>query len=633
MPKLEGNYYYNDGTGGVSSVIGYESKSNRVVRMNFTTGDAGATSISINLAAGVIQKTGGSGDTGADLTKIPFYITTNSDDSHKNANAADGYEVTGYITGSNGKAYSGSANIILRPNTTYYIWFFPLNKTYGWSYWNRNSSWYWAEYETSGTSKFSLSISAGTGSQVTVNRTYSALGYSTGNLSSGAPVYKNDKLKITFTPSTNYAIKTSTVNGTAFASGNTHTVSGNVAVVATAQVLASDVKATDANIGSVSTVTVTKYNSGYYHTLQYSFAGLTGYITNSGGTSASAVKFSNTSVPFTVPTSFYAKIPDAKTGVCTITCRTYSSSTSTTQLGNATTCTFTVTAANSAPGVVGTVVDTNATTIALTGDSTKLIRYCSTAKCTLNATPKNSASITTLKIGWSTVTGTASGASTIGTISHTKVSDTSFSFSATDSRGYSTLVTVEPTVVAYIQLTCNPIVARVTPTGSTVVLTLSGNIYRGSFGVYSNSLTLQYRYKQSDGSYCAWKTVSATGITIGTSSYKTSSPVSLGDDFDYKKDYVFQIKAEDGANGNVLSSVTKTLQVNRGIPVFDWGENDFNVNAELRLNNTNILNIMYPVGSVYMHSSSTMPTAVSDVGTWSSITTGISGVYAWKRTA
>lgn len=100
---------------------------------------------------------------------------------------------------------------------------------------------------------YKLSVSAGTGSNITVNRTSS--GYaSTGNLSNGARLYKGDTLKITFTPSTNYAISTHIVNGSTFTSGGTHTVSANVSVVATAQVLASSVGATNANIGSTSTI-------------------------------------------------------------------------------------------------------------------------------------------------------------------------------------------------------------------------------------------------------------------------------------------------------------------------------------------------------------------------------------------
>ena len=67
--------------------------------------------------------------------------------------------------------------------------------------------------------------------------------------------------------------------------------------------------------------------------------------------------------------------------------------------------------------------------------------------------------------------------------------------------------------------------------------------------------------------------------------------------------------------------------------MFDWGENDFNVNGSLKLSNVNILDIMYPIGAVYMHSGNTLPIAVSSVGTWTSVDTGIGGIYAWKRTA
>lgn len=474
---------------------------------------------------------------------------------------------------------------------------------------------------------------------ITVNRTTSALGTSlaaTGKLSNGASIYKGDKLQISFSPSTNYGIDTHTVNGSTFTSGNTHTVSGNVSVVVTAYLLASDVGASDANIGSNSTITVTKYNSNYYHSLQYSFGSLSGYITSSGGVQSSEAKFSNASVSFTVPTSFYAQIPNAKTGKCKITCRTYSGSSSTTVLGDPSTCTFTVTATGN-PSVSATIIDTDSTTVALTGDSAKLIRYRSNPKCTIVATPKNSASISTVKIRGSSVTGTTDSNGVVtAEKTYTNASYTSFDFSATDSRGYSSTLTVVPTVVSYIELTCSPIISRPTPTGGIIMMSISGAMYRGSFGAASNTLTLDYRYKTTDGNYGSWQTIPSSSIVLGSSQYTVSS-FSLGDDFDYKTSYVFQVRARDGATVDetsyTLSTVTKTVEVQKGIPIFDWGENDFNVNVALMLSNVNILDIMYPVGAVYMHSSSTLPTAVSSVGTWSSITTDISGVYAWKRTA
>ena len=569
-------------------------------------------------------------------------ITMNSNSGTHNCRAGSLNSWT-TIYASGGATASGSATVVHADDGTKSIsievagnrfskcYFYTRDGESGGSGWGTTGS---KDITLTAITTYTLSVSAGTGSSITVNRT--ASGYAnTGNIASGTRLYYGDSLKITFSPNTNYKLLTTNVNNADFTSGNTHTVGGNVTVTSTAQVLASAVGATNADIGSVSTITVTKYNDNYYHSLHYQFGSASGYITSSGGVQSSETKFKGASVAFSVPTAFYAQIPSAKTGTCTITCRTYETSSSTTVLGSATTCTFTATAAsaNCAPTISATVVDTNATTIALTGDANKLIRYKSTAQCTINATRRCSATINAVTIAGSAVTGTTSGDTTTATKSFTGTDKSSFEFTATDSRGYQTKKTVTPTVVAYVALTCNPTVLRPTPTGDTMTLSFTGNVYRGSFGAYTNTLTVQYRYKPEGGSYGSWQTVASTNIVFGTSTYRSSSTITLPDSFDYHKSYEFQVRATDGAGGYTLSTATTTVPVQRGIPVFDWGENDFNVNVALMLKNVNILDIMYPIGAVYMHSGSTLPTAISNVGTWSSVSTGISGVYAWKRTA
>lgn len=474
---------------------------------------------------------------------------------------------------------------------------------------------------------YTLSMSAGAGSSIIVNRTSCAGVGSGGNLSAGEKkLCHGDKLKITFTPSTNYSINAHTVNGNTFTSGNTYTVSGNVAVVATATPLKSAIGATDANIESTSTITVTKYNSSYTHTITYKLGEATGTI---------ATKSSNTSIAWTVPADFYAQIPNAKTGTCTLTCETFNGNTS---LGS-TTCTLTVTAASNkcAPIVTATVVDTNETTKALTGDESTLIRYRSTALCTLDATPNNSAAISSLVIAGNTVTGTTNNGVTTATKSFSSVSTTSFSFVAKDSRGHSTTVSKNPIMIAYTNLTCNPVLSRPTTTSSSIEMTFTGDFFRGSFGACSNTLTIQYRYRDFENvSWSDWQDIESENIELEISSYKSKGAITLGDEFDYQKGYLFQVRAIDGGTvGNTfyaLSTLTKTITVKRGVPVFDWGENDFNVNVPLMLNNTNILNIMYPVGAVYMHSGSALPTAILNIGTWESVASSITDIYAWKRT-
>ena len=82
-------------------------------------------------------------------------------------------------------------------------------------------------YTFTGVRAFSLSISAGAGSIITVKRS----GIS---LSNGATIYYGDVLTITFGASTGYDLVDHTVNGSNFTSGGTHTVSAAVTVVATA---------------------------------------------------------------------------------------------------------------------------------------------------------------------------------------------------------------------------------------------------------------------------------------------------------------------------------------------------------------------------------------------------------------
>lgn len=77
------------------------------------------------------------------------------------------------------------------------------------------------------TRTFKLTISAGTGSTITVTRGGSAL-------TNGATVTYGDVLTISFAAKTGYTLGAHTVNGATFTSGNTHTVTGAVSVESTA---------------------------------------------------------------------------------------------------------------------------------------------------------------------------------------------------------------------------------------------------------------------------------------------------------------------------------------------------------------------------------------------------------------
>lgn len=80
-----------------------------------------------------------------------------------------------------------------------------------------------------------LTISQGTGTAITVERTSSPnAGAATGVLSGADPVYYGDILSITFAANAGYGITSRTINGTAAAASVTHTVIGATAIAATA---------------------------------------------------------------------------------------------------------------------------------------------------------------------------------------------------------------------------------------------------------------------------------------------------------------------------------------------------------------------------------------------------------------
>ena len=430
---------------------------------------------------------------------------------------------------------------------------------------------------------YTLSISAGTGSSVTVNRTSSPKG-STGNLSAGSKkLYYGDKLKITFTPSTNYSITTHTVNGSAFASGGTHTVSKNVSVVAAATPLKSLVAATDANIESTSTIVITRYNNAYTHTLTYNFKGLTGTI---------ATKTTNTTVAWTIPKTFYAKIPNDPDGTCTITCTTYNGSTS---LGS-NTCTITITAAKSkvAPLIeVDFAGDINENTIALTGNNKKIIRYHSDLHIETTTEAQGGADKKEDKI--------QCGSRTIYDCSAVfeDADSVTASVTTTDTRDYSTTKNITGlTLINYVKLTVNAEAKRTSPTSDTVNVTAKGNYFNDSFGAVNNTLRLQVRFKpKSKEAYEETDGWTEMTITLDGNSYTAEAEIT---GLDYQQPYDIRVRAQDQIykyNGPLANAVYHNISLNKGIPLFDWGENDFNFNVPItRSTDSKILKLCYEPG-------------------------------------
>jgi hypothetical protein len=316
---------------------------------------------------------------------------------------------------------------------------------------------------------------------------------------------------------------------------------------------ASKVTCSTANIGTAPTITISSASSSFAHKLTYSFGSLSGTIVErTASTSYTA---------WVLPTSFYAQIPNATSGTGTITCYTYNGST---HIGTSS-CPFTakVSQSTSSPTITATITDSNSVTQALTGDASILVRYYSNAYVSMTATARNSASLVQQSI--------SNGSTTYETATATfsNVESGVFSLSATDTRGFTTtvgrnLVTANK-FVPYVRLTCNIENTKPDANGNMNVR-CTGSYFDGSFGAVANTLTVKCRYKNPNGSYSDWYTMT---ITKNGNYYGAYTSFTIPS-FNYQAVYAFECQATDK-----LETVSSTPISVKSTPVFHWSETDF----------------------------------------------------------
>ena len=330
---------------------------------------------------------------------------------------------------------------------------------------------------------------------------------------------------------------------------------------------ASGVTAGEGTIGSNLLISINRASDSFTHTLSYSFGSLSGQIATGVGTSYS----------WALPTSFYAQIPNSKSGQGTITCQTYSGGT----LIGTSSCSFTAKCNDNdcKPSINVSFYDNNDTTVELTGSTAQnpvLVDYFSMPAFNISTSVKNGASKSQLYIRSSTgVYNLNPNATSI--LQKLNVYD-SFSFTIVDSRGYNDTKSFQSNSssqsgyfkrIPYTYLTVSATTKRSTQIADDMFVNISGNYFKGNFSdTVSNTLTLSWRVRERNGEWTNGATTLAPTISETENKYSISNlelinPISEDGTWDYQKIYEFEFIATDK-----LMNVTASDSRPKGQPNF-----------------------------------------------------------------
>lgn len=364
-------------------------------------------------------------------------------------------------------------------------------------------------------------------------------------------------------PNTSYSVrvrarkKSNQVYGT---SGTITTKTLGGAVIASCSNFAADASSVTLSMR------VTVYNASYtnYITIKN---GSTTYLSLAGRTWATGTSDRSITLSASERTTLLNAMANLKSFTATIQLVTKSG---TTQIGNASTCTCTISTTQSAssPTISGfTFADSYTTTTAITGNDQVLIQGYSKLTVTPGtATSKNGASIVSYSAVCSGVTksNTTGAALALGEIGTSGTRD--ITLTVTDSRGYTASVTKSVTVVAYSKPKVNSASLRRTNDIETEMqLIFDGSISPITVGgTQKNSLLyVRYRYKlTSASSYNSYTSILGS-VTANSTSFSFSNLELCN--LNSESSYDFHLQIRDKLDS--LTSLDLYFVVSQGTPL------------------------------------------------------------------
>lgn len=280
------------------------------------------------------------------------------------------------------------------------------------------------------------------------------------------------------------------------------------------------------------------------------------------------------------------------------------------------------------PEIKSTVATTDAISLQLSGNTSTIISGVSTVQIHLSAAPTPGAYTKdkwcqNLPNYYSDRHGT-----TQTFIGH---NNGVFRFGATDTRNRSAVKTITLAAIDYRSPTVSLDGVEINTNG-VATIDISGTWFKGSFGKVSNDITVSYRYKSnSSSSWGSWTTIpNVTKNDDGTFSVTVTK-----NGLSYTETYNFEARVQDAIN-----TVSSKEYIAKSLPVFDWSSDDFNFNVPVSVlaptdsNNpttkqyvdnlvnplaekfASIIDIVYPVGSIYMSVNEADPSKLFSGTSW-----------------
>lgn len=206
-------------------------------------------------------------------------------------------------------------------------------------------------------------------------------------------------------------------------------------------------------------------------------------------------------------------------------------------------------------------IDSNSTTVALTGNNQHIIQNKSNLQVRFHAATPNygAGSISQYYIECNGIkkNGSTEGSYSLGVINSS--SNVSLKLTAVDSRGLSASKTITVTMVAYNDPTASVTLQRLNNYEDETYLTVDGSVSNVNS---KNTMAIKYRYKQSGGSYGSY-------VNINDNQKYTLS-------FDKNNAYIFNIVVTDALG----STFNKEFVLEKGVfPLFiDTGKNSVGIN-------------------------------------------------------